>query len=168
VTTAAPQSGLTVTAVVADRLPEDTMTSTHTPDKHSTRSTVAALATATALAAGGLALIGTAPAQAGGSTYRVSRSGACSGSAVWKLKAKADDGRIEVELEIDSNRSGQVWDVTLRRDGDRVWSGSRTTAGRSGSFSVGRRISNSPGDDVIVGRATHGRQVCRGQVTYAR
>ena len=87
---------------------------------------------------------------------------------MWKLKAKADDGRIEVELEIDSNRTGQVWDVRLRRDGNLVFSGERTTQGASGSFSLERRISNSAGDDVIVGRATHGSQVCRGQVTFAR
>ena len=132
------------------------------------RSSLAALATAATLGATGFAVIGTAPAQAGGSDYRVIRTGACSGSATWKLKAKADDGRIEVELEIDSNRTGQVWDVTLRRDGRTFWTGSRTTQGASGSFSVDRRISNSAGDDVIVGRATRGSQVCRGQVTFAR
>ena len=134
----------------------------------STTRSFAALAAATALGAGGLALVATAPADAKGSDYRVIRTGQCSGSATWKLKAKSDDGRIEVEFEVDSNRSGQAWDAVIRRDGNRVWSGSRTTQGASGSFSVERRISNSAGDDVIVGRATHGSQVCRGQVTYAR
>ncbi len=130
--------------------------------------TLASLVAAATLGAGSLALVGTAPAQAGGSDYRVIRTGACSGSAVWKLKAKADDGRIEVEFEVDSHRTGQVWAAALRRDGALVWHGHRTTRGASGSFSVERRISNSPGTDVIVGRATHGRQVCRGQVTFAR
>ncbi len=131
------------------------------------RTTLAALTAAATLGTTAVVLLGTAPAQAGGD-YRVARTGSCSGSAVWKLKAKADDGRIEVEYEVDSNRAGQVWDDRLRRDGHLVWSGSRTTRGTSGSFTVERRIGNSAGDDVIVGRATRGDQVCRGRVVFAR
>ena len=134
-----------------------------------TRSTLAALGAAATLGIAGLTVLTTVPAQAsGGDDYRVIRTGSCSGSAVWKLKAKEDDGRIEVEFEVDSNRNGQVWQVGLRRDGDLFWGGQRTTVGPSGSFDVEKRISNSAGDDVIVGRATHGSQVCRGQVTFAR
>ena len=133
-----------------------------------TRSTLAALGTAATLGVAGLTVLATAPAQAGGDDYRVIRTGSCSGSATWKLKAKADDGRIEVEFEVDSNRNGQVWQVGLRRDGTLFFCGQRTTVAPSGSFDVERRISNSAGDDVIVGRATHGSQVCRGQVTFAR
>ena len=132
-----------------------------------TRSTLAALGAAATLGVAGLSVLATAPAQAG-DDYRVLRTGSCSGSATWKLKAKAEDGRIEVEFEVDSNRNGQVWQVGLRRDGNLVWSGQRTTVARSGSFDVERRISNSAGDDVVVGRATHGSQVCRGRVTFAR
>ena len=133
------------------------------------RTTLATLTAAAALGASGVAVLGTVPAQAsGGSDYRVIRTGSCSGNAVWKLKAKADDGRIEVEFEVDSNRTGQVWDVRLRRNGNLVFSGKRTTQGASGSFSLERRISNSAGDDLVVGRATHGSQVCRGQVTFQR
>ena len=130
-------------------------------------STLAALGAAATLGVAGLTVFSTAPAQAG-DDYRVIRTGSCSGSATWKLKAKADDGRIEVEFEVDANRNGQVWQVGLRRDGDLFWGGQRTTVAPSGSFDVERRISNSAGDDVIVGRATHGSQVCRGQVTFAR
>ena len=35
---------------------------------------------------------------------RVQRSGSCV-TGVWKLKAKPDDGRLEVEFEIDTNRT---------------------------------------------------------------
>ncbi|GAA1927031.1 hypothetical protein [Nocardioides marmoribigeumensis] len=129
--------------------------------------TLATLAAAT-LATGGLALVGTAPAQAGGSDDRVIRTGSCSQRGVWKLKAKADDGRIEVELEVDTNRTGQTFEVRLRRDGALFLSGRRTTQGPSGSFTVERRISNSPGDDVIVARAVRGSNVCRGQITFSR
>ena len=132
-----------------------------------TLGTLAPLLAATTLAAGGLAVLATVPAQAG-NDYRVIRTGSCSGAGVWKLKAKADDGRIEVEFEVDTNRNGQTFDVRLKRDGNQVWSGTRTTQGPSGSFSVDRRIANSAGDDVIVGRAVRGSNVCRGQVTFAR
>ena len=46
-------------------------------------------------------------------------SGACQGGAHWKLKASAEDGRIEVEGEIDSNRAGQTWNWTLTHNGTR-------------------------------------------------
>ena len=131
------------------------------------RSPLAALATAVTLGVTGLAVLGAAPAQAG-DDYRVIRTGSCSGAGTWKLKAKADDGRIEVEFEVDTNRNGQTFDVRLRRDGALFFSGARTTQAPSGSFSVERRISNSAGDDVIVGRAVRGSNVCRGQVTFAR
>lgn len=100
--------------------------------------------------------------------YRVIRTGSCSGNADWKLKAKQDDGRIEVEFEVDSNVNGQSWGVRLKRDGNVFFRGTRTTQAPSGSFSVERKIANSAGDDVIVGRATHGNQVCRGLVVFRR
>ena len=130
-------------------------------------STLATLGAAATLGLTGLAVLSTAPAHAG-DDYRVIRTGSCSAYGTWKLKAKADDGRIEVEFEVDTNRNGQTFDVALRRDGSLVWSGTRTTQAPSGSFSVERRISNSAGDDVIVGRAVRGSNVCRGQVTFAR
>lgn len=110
----------------------------------------------------------TGVAQAKGDDYRVIRTGSCSGNADWKLKAKQDDGRIEVEFEVDSNLNGQTWGVRLKRDGNVFFTGTRTTQAPSGSFSVERKISNSAGDDVIVGRATRGDQVCRGRVVFQR
>ena len=121
-----------------------------------------ALATAATLALG---LAATAPAHAAD----VQRSGSCSGSAptTWKIKAGPDDGRMEVEAEIDSNRSGQTWRWTLKRDGSLVDRGSATTRGRSGSFEVQRRTSNGPGRDTFVFRATHRAtgEVCVARVT---
>lgn len=130
-----------------------------------TRGALAAGTTAALLLAGAATLASPAEAK-GDDDNRVIRTGSCSGSADWKLKAKDEDGRIEIEFEVDSNRVGQVWRVGLRRNGTLVLGGTRTTRGPSGSFTVRKVISNAPGDDVIVGRATHGSQVCRGQVTY--
>jgi hypothetical protein len=97
----------------------------------------------------------------------VRRSGSCSAGAVWKLKAKPDDGRLEVELEIDSNRAGQSWTWKILDNGAVVRTGTATTAGASGSFSVERRIANRAGTDKITGVARHAAtgQVCRGTLT---
>ena len=122
------------------------------------------LAAAGLLAAMPLASADAAPARHGGDVVRA--SGVCSGgSAVWKLKAKHDNGAIEVEYEVDSNVSGQVWTVRLKDNGERFFAGKRTTAGASGSFTVQDRTANRAGDDVIRARAVYGDQLCRGHLT---
>jgi hypothetical protein len=109
----------------------------------------------------------TAPASAshgGGGDVRT--HGGCSGSAVWKLKAKPDDGRIELEAEVDSNHNGQVWDWRIKHDGSVSAKGSATTAGLSGSFSVQRRMANLAGTDHFALRAVRRAtgEVCRGTI----
>lgn len=111
-----------------------------------TSAALLALSTSAALVA--------APAQASGRDD-VRRSGSCSGSTDWKIKAKPDNGRIEVEAEIDSNRTGQTWRWTLRHDGRVADTGRATTHGPSGSFSVQRRTANSPGGDSFKFTATN-------------
>ena len=98
--------------------------------------------TAVALAALTLpvCLVGPAMASHGGGGDDVRTSGHCSGSAHWKLKAKPDDGRIQVEGEIDSNVSGQVWAWKFKHNGSVSARGSNKTGGRSGSFQVERRM----------------------------
>jgi hypothetical protein len=123
--------------------------------------------TAVALAAAVTLMVPLAPAaQAKG--REVIRTGPCSGSADWKLKVKQDDGRLEVEWEVDSNRSGQVWRVRVRDNGVRVVATRAVTRQPSGSFSVERSIANRPGTDRVVARARHlgGGQVCRGVVRF--
>jgi hypothetical protein len=106
-------------------------------------------------------------AMAEGNDGEVRRSGSCSGNADWKLKAKPDDGRLEVEWEVDSNRSGQTWRVRIFDNGNRVVATRATTHGPSGSFSVERKIANLAGSDRLVARARHlgGSQVCSGSLT---
>jgi len=104
-----------------------------------------------------------ATTKGGGDAVRT--SGGCSGSAVWKLKAKHDNGAIEVEYEVDSNVTGPVWTVRLKDNGERFFAGKRTTAGASGSFTVQDRTANRAGDDVIRARAVYGDQICRGHLT---
>ena len=87
-------------------------------------------------------------------------------SGVIKVKAKADDGRLEVEGEVDTNRRGQAWAWSISRDGNVAARGTGLTAGASGSFSVERRVANRAGSDRIVFRAVRHGQVCRVAVTY--
>jgi hypothetical protein len=124
--------------------------------------------TAGALAAFALPLAFVAPASAshGGGGGDVRTSGGCSGSAHWKLKAKADDGRIEVEGEIDSNKNGQTWGWKLKHNGSVSARGTGTTSGPSGSFEVKRRMANLAGQDHFVFRAEHAGQVCRGTISF--
>jgi hypothetical protein len=97
---------------------------------------------------------------------RVIRTGGCSGGADWKLKVKTDDGRLEVEGEVDSNVSGQRWAWTLRHNGSVSDRGVGTTTGRSGSFDVERKIVDLAGTDRVTFRAVRDGQVCRGVVNY--
>ena len=55
------------------------------------------------------------------------RRGSCSGSTDWKIKVGPEDGRLEVEAEVDSNRSGQTWRWRLVHDGSVSASGTRST-----------------------------------------
>jgi hypothetical protein len=126
------------------------------------RATVAAAAVLGALLIGGTAV--PALARAGD----VIRAGACSGRSDWKLKLKEDNGRIEVEYEVDQNRVGDVWRVRIRHDGDLVFAARRTTKAPSGSFTVRLLQRNRVGDDVFRGRAVNLRtgEICGGRAVW--
>jgi len=121
------------------------------------------MACAAALTA--LCLVGL-PAVAQAADGEVIKRGGCSGAAVWKLKAKPDDGRLEVEGEVDSNRTGQTWKWRIRHNGDVAHRGTAQTTRRSGSFSVERRVGSAPGVDRIGWRAVNMRsgQTCHGSL----
>ena len=113
------------------------------------------------LAAASLLVIA-APSMADrGDDGRVLRAGTCDGASTAKLKAKPDDGRLEVEFEVDQNRNGVKWDYRIRRNGRAVAAGSRTTKAPSGSFSVERKIANPAGSDRISAVATRNGETCR-------
>ena len=96
----------------------------------------------------------------------VIKRGNCSGRTDWKLKVKPDDGRLEVEGEIDSNRNRQVWRWKIMHDGSLSTHGRAITRGPSGSFEIERRIVDTRGVDHIVFRAVNLRngEICRGVV----
>ena len=116
--------------------------------------------------AGVLATVPLASAQA--KDGDVIRTGSCSGSADWKLKASPENGRIEVEGEIDSNTNGQTWKWKIVHNGSRSAKGTKTTKGPSGSFEVRRVMVNAKGTDKFVIKARHlgSGQTCRGVVRF--
>ena len=113
------------------------------------------------------ALAGPATAS-GGDDDRVERRGSCAGSTDWKIKAKSDDGRIEVEAEIDSNRVGQSWTWKFKHNGSVFSKGTSTTKAPSGSFEVERKPANFAGTDTFVFRAVNPRsgEVCRATISW--
>jgi hypothetical protein len=98
----------------------------------------------------------------------VERRGSCSGATDWKLKASPEDGRIEVEGEIDSNRNGQTWRWRLVHNGTLSARGRATTQPPSGSFEVRRVVVDLQGTDKLTFVARHRRtgEVCRGTVRF--
>ena len=135
----------------------------------STIRTFSLLAAATAMSAATLAV---SPALAHSSDddddRETIRTGQCTGSTDWKLKAKSDDGGIEVEAEIDSNRTGQAWRWVIRHNGSVSARGTSVTTGRSGSFDVERRMTDLSGTDRFVLRATNpaSGETCRGVLAW--
>lgn len=132
-----------------------------------TRNTVrrsGAIVALTAALALPTAVLAAAPAQARGGDA-VEARGTCGAGVSWKLKAKHDDGRIEVEYEVDSNRVGQLWTVSLTDNTVRVFSGQRRTVAPSGSFTVRLLTTDRAGADVIRSRASFGGLTCTGAIS---
>ena len=77
----------------------------------------------------------------------VERRGACSGASDWELKLSPEDGRIEVEYEIDQNVNDQTWRVRIRQNGELIFAGRRMTRAPSGSFEVEILAANTAGTD---------------------
>lgn len=118
-------------------------------------STLLALLTTAALAVAPAA----APAKGGGTTVRA--SGSCSAGATSKLKLKSRDGRIEIEFEVDQNRSGVRWSVLMAVGRTTIARTSATTRRPSGSFTVRRTVADRAGRDQVSARATSpSGQVC--------
>ena len=98
----------------------------------------------------------------------VKREGRCSPSGEWKVKASPENGRLEVEGEVDTNRNGQSWHWSIRHNGSIAATGQRKTAGPSGSFEVRRVRANRRGTDTFVftARRAGTQQLCRGTVRF--
>lgn len=93
------------------------------------------------------------PATAGGSD--VIRRGNCSGNTDWKLKLSPENGRLQVEYEVDSNVNGQTWRVQILQNGNRIFAGTRVTRAPSGSFELRKLTNNTAGTDRFRARAVN-------------
>ena len=120
----------------------------------------AALASLTTLTA--VAMI--APTGVAAKDGEIIRTGACTNRSDWKLKLSPENGRIEVEFEVDTPRVGQAWRVKLFQNGNRFFLGTRTTLAPSGSFEVRVVRPNTTGTDSFRGRAVNlsTGEVCEG------
>lgn len=114
-----------------------------------------------------LALLATPAATFARGGGGITAAGHCSGATTSKIKLSKDNGRIEVQFEVDSNRVGQTWSVRLRDNGVRFFLGNRITLAPSGSFELRRLHANMAGPDTIVGRAVNAKtgEVCRATAT---
>ena len=119
------------------------------------------------LAAGAAAVALAIPATAPASDDDIESAGQCTGGTTSKIKVKPDDGRLEVEFEVDQNQTGDRWKVKLKDNSEVVFKGSATTGGRSGSFEIERKIPNKSGTDSITGTArnTDGGERCAASVS---
>jgi hypothetical protein len=97
----------------------------------------------------------------GGKRPAVSVRGVCTQQSTSKLKLARDDRGTEVEFQVDQNRNGVPWKVTLRRNGNRVASFTATTRAPSGSFEIHRVIARRTGSDRLTAVASRGGEACR-------
>jgi hypothetical protein len=127
--------------------------------------TTIATTVALGLLGSGVILAPTADARSGGGGVRT--SGSCSAHGHWTLKVKPDDGRLEVEAEVDVNHNGAHWKWTISQDATTVRHGSAKTHAPSGSFSVERSLADKAGKHRIAFRATNpaSGNTCHGAVS---
>ena len=93
------------------------------------------------------------------------REGDCSRRSEWRVEASREDGRIELQAEVDSDRPGQVWSWKLLHNGYRSSRGTARTES-SGTFEVERTMTDLAGTDTFSLRARNPRsgERCRGEI----
>jgi len=95
-------------------------------------------------------------------------AGTCTGGSTSKLKLSDENGRIEVEFEIDQNRVGRTWSVVLRRNGSVVAQQTRVTRAPSGSFEARLVARNLAGSDRFAATATRPGETCTARAAWTR
>jgi len=123
--------------------------------------------TLVSLVLGAAVLLGIAAGPAAAKRGDVLRAGTCTGASTSKIKLSEENGRIEVEFEVDQNRNGVRWTVVLRRNGVRIARLVRTTRPPSGSFEARTLARNGAGADVIRARGVNASgEVCTARATF--
>jgi hypothetical protein len=118
-------------------------------------------------ALGVVGLLSAAPAALANDADVIKR-GSCSGASDWKLKLSPENGKIEVEFEVDQNNVGDTWRVRIFQDGDRIFRGTRVTKAPSGSFEVRVVAPNTAGEDTFraTARNLSTDETCVGRATF--
>jgi hypothetical protein len=94
----------------------------------------------------------------------VDTRGECSGSAHWELDASHENGRLQMEFEVNSAKAGKSWHVRLSHNGN-VFDRLVKITNHEGDFDVDRYVKNRAGTDTLGARAvSRSGQVCRAQV----
>lgn len=101
----------------------------------------------------------------GGNARDVRVAGTCTQRSTAKLKLSPENGRVEVEFEVDENRNGKTWGVVMNRNGTRVASRKAVTRAPSGSFEA--RVVIAAGTPKTTVTAA-GRRAATGEVCRAR
>ena len=107
------------------------------------------------------------PSSGSASDDEVRKSGSCSGTADWEMRAKWDDDeRIELRGRVENTRAGQTWTWKIKHNGT-VSAQGRAVTGSSG-FEVRRALVDLAGTDRCVFRAERVRtgEVCRGRIDW--
>jgi hypothetical protein len=107
---------------------------------------------------------GTTQAFASGGGGGITTEGSCSGASTWKLKLSPENGRLEVDLEVDQNDIGDTWRVIMKDNGAVFFRGKAVTQGPSGSFEIRKLTTDRVGTDNVVGLA---RNVSTGETCMA-
>lgn len=85
---------------------------------------------------------------------RVVARGSCSGGIKTKLTASPENGRIELEYELDNAAPNQAWRIVLRQNGRVILRTTQRTNG-VGDLEARKLTTNANGNDAI--RATASR-----------
>ena len=94
-------------------------------------------------------------------------AGTCTKASTSKLKLNDEDGRIEVEFEVDQNRRGVRWTIVLMQNGKSVARLTRVTKAPSGSFEARVLRTDTAGPDRFTARATSpSKEVCTARATF--
>jgi hypothetical protein len=79
--------------------------------------------------------------------YAADKSKRCDGARM-ELSVEKDDGRFEVEADIDNANPGSRWRIVLKHDGKRYFRDVRRADGE-GDISIDRTRRNTAGEDVF-------------------
>ena len=111
-------------------------------------------------------MVATAPVASAVKVPPTVATGQCSAGSLWTITAKPDNGRMEVEFQVDSNRIGESWTVRITDNDELVSEATPVTLAPSGSFTVRTLTTDRAGVDHVVGvaRSMGIDETCNAQV----